>query len=211
VAEAAARMRGRLENLGYRASTGPLVWNRVKPQLRARAGAGTYPLIWAEAVRPNAFSFEYRARLDRSFVKVEPGQEHLLTARPCVLVQRTTAKEQRRRLIACAVPDSFLADWEAVVIENHVNVLWASGSGHVPPIALAAVLNTLAVDQVFRSLSGSVAVSATELHALPLPSRAVFEEIGELMAKPLRPAARERAVEELVAEAYGIRWSSLLA
>ncbi len=200
LAQNASRMTTRLESLGYRASTGPLVWNRVKRQLRSHPEPGAYPLIWAEAVRPNMFSFDYRNRAQRSFVVVPPGQDHLLTSRPCVLVQRTTAKEQRRRLIACAVPESFLAQWGAVVVENHVNVLWATSLGHVSAVALAAVLNTAVVDEVFRCLSGSVAVSATELHALPLPERAVLARIEELCRDP----GGEEAIEALVAGAYGV-------
>lgn len=211
LAQPASRMRTRLERLGYRASTGPLVWNRFKGQIRANPEAGSYPLIWAEAVRPNHFSFDYRARLDRGFFKVEDGQTHLLTTRPCVLVQRTTAKEQPRRLVACAVPEEFLAQWGAVVVENHVNVLWAPAAGHVSPATVAAVLNTSAVDEVFRCLSGSVAVSATELHALPLPPHAIFEEVEALLARSLPPDARNKAVEELVAQAYGTPSSSRVA
>lgn len=195
----ASRMPVRLETLGYRVSTGPLVWNRVKRRLRSRPEPGAYPLIWAEAVKPNAFCFDYKNRAARCFVAVAPGQEHLLTNQPCVLVQRTTAKEQRRRLIACAVPESFLAEWGAIVVENHVNVLWTTTLGHISPVALAAVLNTAVVDEVFRCLSGSVAVSATELHALPLPEPSVFALIEELCRQP----GSEAAIEDLVARAYG--------
>lgn len=205
--EHASRMATRLETLGYRASTGPLVWNRVKRQLRSRPEQGTYPLIWAEAVRPNELRFDYRARAERSFVAVPEGQDHLLTTRPCVLVQRTTAKEQRRRLIACAVPEAFVAQWGAIVVENHVNVLRATSRGQVSPAALAAVLNTAVVDEVFRCLSGSVAVSATELHALPLPEPEVFARIEELCREP----RNEAAIEKLVAEAYGARPDPRLA
>ncbi len=207
IVERASRMPDRLELLGYRASTGPLVWNRVKRQLRSRPELGAYPLIWAEAVRPNAFRFDYRIRAERSFVVVEAHQEHLLINRPCVLVQRTTAKEQRRRLIACAVPASFITQWGAMVVENHVNVLWAATAAYVSPIALAAVLNTAVVDEVFRCLSGTVAVSATELHALPLPGAAVFFEVDKLCQE----ADNQLAIEERVAKAYGVEQPSTLA
>jgi adenine-specific DNA-methyltransferase len=44
------RMRHRLTDWGYRVSTGPLVWNRHKDQLRVRLAENTFPLVWAEAV-----------------------------------------------------------------------------------------------------------------------------------------------------------------
>lgn len=205
------RLRTRLHHLGYKASTGPLVWNRHKTALRSSPTAATdYPLIWAEAVRPNRFSFEYRSRAHAPFVSVEADQSHLLDRGPCVLVQRTTAKEQRRRLVACAVPGDFLERWEYVVVENHVNILRTSGSSTVKPSALAAVLNTETVDQVFRCLSGSVAVSATELHALPLPPLDTFRQVELLLQRSspngqgeeLDPQTR-RAIEAVVAGAYG--------
>jgi len=205
LAEVAASLPTRLENLGYRASTGPLVWNRVKGQLQARPSKDSYPLIWAEAVHPNVFSFDYRARADKRFVRVKDSQDHLLLSRPSVLVQRTTAKEQPRRLVACAVPEDFLHEWGAVVVENHVNVLAAPVARNVSPRALAAVLNSRAVDQAFRCLSGSVAVSATELHALPLPGLDVFSEVEGLFSRGIPPQQRDETVEVLTARAYGIK------
>ena len=198
----------RLQDLGYKASTGPLVWNRHKEQLRRSARAGTHPVIWAEAVRRNRFCFDYRARADVRFIALRQGQEFLVDRGPVVLVQRTTAKEQDRRLVACAVPDSFLPARDGVVVENHVNVLRVIAENPVPPGALAAVLNTHAVDQVFRCISGSVAVSASELHALPLPPREVFEQVAVVLAAEPQSenlfAAAERTIEELVAKAYGM-------
>lgn len=207
LASRAGTLKTRLHHLGYKASTGPLVWNRHKSQLRSHFHDHAYPLVWAEAVRPNCFSFEYRSRAHSPYFAVLKDQDHLLDAAPCVLVQRTTAKEQDRRLVACAVPADFLEEWEKIVIENHVNVLRAVGGDPVDPAALAAVLNTSTVDQVFRCLSGTVAVSASELHALPLPPREVFEKVSVLLAKqPAREGLSieaQEAVESLVARAYG--------
>ena len=190
----------RLETLGFRASTGPLVWNRAKQQIRANPEPGTYPLIWAEGVRADGFSFDYKARSGRRFIKVGPEQEHLLTTQPCVLVRRVTAKEQPRRLIACAVPESFFAEWGAIVVENHVNVIWNQYPAKLSPKAIAAILNTAAVDEVFRCLSGSVSVSATEIHSIPLPDTLLLERIEE-MCKSRKDHA---AIEKLMAEAYGL-------
>jgi len=208
VVHEASTMDTRLHHLGYKASTGPLVWNRHKDQLRSSAEAGaTFPLVWAEAVRANCFRFQYSSRAHAPFVKVRSDQQHLLDSGPCVLVQRTTAKEQRRRLVACSVPESFFEQWKHIVVENHVNVLRATGSKAVEPAVLAAVLNTEAVDQVFRCLSGSVAVSATELHALPLPGPEVFDQVAALLLREPRGDVQSyaawEAVEMLVAEAYG--------
>jgi adenine-specific DNA-methyltransferase len=201
LAERAETLPTRLRDLGYKASTGPLVWNRHKDQLRGELERRAYPLIWAEAIKKNQFSFAYRSRAHAPFFALKDAQEHLLCGGPCVLVQRTTAKEQDRRLVACAVPPAFFLKWGKLVIENHVNVLHAQGSDPVDPLALAAVLNTGTVDQVFRCLSGTVAVSASELHAIPLPPRETFDEIAALLRGRGSPEAE---VEAIVARAYGI-------
>ena len=94
-------MASRLGDWGYEVSTGPLVWNRFKPQMRANAGCGLHPIIWAEAVTADGrFVFRADKKNHAPYFKPEKGDQWLIVERSCVLVQRTTAKEQPRRLIA---------------------------------------------------------------------------------------------------------------
>jgi adenine-specific DNA-methyltransferase len=83
-----------------------------------------------------------------------------------------------------------------VVVENHLNMVRAVGRPRVSPALLAAVLNSKVVDQVFRCISGSVAVSAFELGALPLPAAAEMAPL-EALAKGLDAAAFETALAAL--------------
>lgn len=177
-------MPARLVDWGYRVSTGPLVWNRHKQQLCEREGTNTLPLIWAEAVTGDG-RFHYRAekRNHKPLFRIGPGDEWLITRAPCVLVQRTTAKEQNRRLVAAALPDSFVSRHGGVVIENHLNMLRPTSDR--PPVSvtvLAAFLNSRIADSAFRCVSGSVAVSAFELEALPLPAPDDLHELEKLIA-----------------------------
>lgn len=176
-------MPDRLAEWGYAVSTGPLVWNRYKSQLHSRSKAGRYPLIWAEAVTADG-RFMFRAEKKNHEPYFEPGRgdDWLITRKPCVLLQRTTAKEQSRRLIASALPASFLDEHGAVVIENHLNMLRPIvGEPPVSPEVLAAFLNSGAADRAFRCVSGSVAVSAYELEALPMPSPDDMDELHRLV------------------------------
>jgi adenine-specific DNA-methyltransferase len=92
-----------------------------------------------------------------------------------VLLQRTTAKEQARRLIAAEMSSAFLAKHGAVTVENHLNMLVPTTSKPlVSPNLLSLFLNSVAADRAFRCISGSVAVSAYELESLPLPSGVAF-------------------------------------
>lgn len=202
LARGAQRMRHRLAHYGYRVSTGPLVWNRHKPSLRDRAGEGCYPLIWAESVRSDG-TFEFRAqkRNHKPYFEPLPSETWVVTDFPCVLLQRTTAKEQSRRLIAAEMPVSFVAKHRAVVVENHLNMIRPVNAGpSVSPAALAALLNTAVVDELFRCINGSVAVSAYELEALPLPSPEAMAEIECLVKR----RADRNVIEQAARRLYGV-------
>ncbi len=195
----------RLADYGYTVSTGPLVWNRHRASLRDRPGMGRYPLIWAESVRPDGvFSFRAEKRNHKPYFEPKPKEEWVVTEYPCVLLQRTTAKEQCRRLIAAELPASFIAEHGAVVVENHLNMIKPlDGTPKVAPAALAVLLNSDVVDQVFRCINGSVAVSAYELKALPLPLPENMAEIERLVNKRADRATLERAVERLYGREAG--------
>ena len=96
----------RISDYGYEVNTGQLVWNRHKEYLRAHPGAGRYPLVWAESIRPNEL-FEFKAgnRNHRRYFMPQPNQAHFVTNTACILLQRTTAKEQDRRLVAAERQD----------------------------------------------------------------------------------------------------------
>lgn len=192
-------MTHRLRDYGYEVSTGPLVWNRHKSQLRARPDSGTLPLIWAECVTPaGAFLFRADKKNHQPYFKPSDGDEWLITRSPCVLLQRTTAKEQNRRLIAAELPRRFLAGHGAVVIENHLNMIRPiNGAPRIAPKVLTAFLNSEVVDKVFRCFSGSVAVSAYELEALPLPPPESLNPIAELIGAVAGRVAIDQACARL--------------
>jgi adenine-specific DNA-methyltransferase len=193
-------MKHRLRDYGYEVSTGPLVWNRHKKQLSSRPGKGTLPLIWAECITANG-SFVFRADKKNHEPYFGPldGDDWLITRKPCVLLQRTTAKEQSRRLIAAELPRKFLSEHGAVVIENHLNMIRPiNDAPAVSPKVLSTFLNTEVVDKAFRCLSGSVAVSAYELEALPLPPPEALAPLAEL----IESAADRATIEEMCSRLF---------
>ena len=194
-----SRLPYRLADYGYTVSTGPLVWNRHKAGLRDEPGKGRYPLLWAESVRPNGvFEFRAQKRNHKPYFEPKEKENWVVTDHPCVLLQRTTAKEQCRRLIAAELPEQFIRKHGAVVVENHLNMIKPlKGIPKVSAAALAALLNSDVVDQVFRCINGSVAVSAYELQALPLPSPDETRDIEKLVEGRARREVVEQAVERL--------------
>lgn len=194
----AGRSPFRLASYGYGVSTGPLVWNRHRDQLSSRPGPDTFPLIWAESVTSDG-SFDFRAekRNHAPYCRLRGEIDRwLVVSSPCVLVQRTTSKEQNRRLIAAPLPTEFLLRHGAVVVENHLNMVYPlDAEPRITLAALAALLNSRIADQLFRCISGSVAVSAYELAALPLPPPDVLSGIDELLRQGAAASAVERAIE----------------
>jgi adenine-specific DNA-methyltransferase len=190
----------RLADWGYAVSTGPLVWNRHKQQLATRPGAKRFPLIWAEAVTSDG-RFEWRANKKNHTMYFEARRDDdwLITNKPCVLVQRTTAKEQARRLIAATLPMEFVVRHGAVVVENHLNMVCPTSSRPAVSVeVLAAFLNSGAADRAFRCVSGSVAVSAYELQAVPLPAPEQMQAVARLA----RAGASRERIEDACASLY---------
>jgi len=198
----AEEMKLHLADLGYEVSTGPLVWNRHKGQLSRQSGKNAFPLIWAESVQSNGrFRFAHEKRNHVPYFRLLPGQGHLLTTAPCVLVQRTTAKEQHRRIIAARLPPTFVEKHGGVVIENHLNVVRpANGQPAVDLDTLAALLNSTAIDELFRCISGSVAVSAYEILSMPLPSR---DRLDDLQRR-VRDGAPRDLIDSFISSVYGL-------
>lgn len=204
-----AGMPTRLADLGFAVSTGPLVWNRHKSQLRDKPTKKTLPLVWAESVSQAGFAFAADRRGHVPYIALEAGQGHLVVDRSCILLQRTTSKEQDRRLIGAVVPADFIRQHGGMVVENHLNMvlpatpLWSACSLDV----IAVLLNSRVLDRVFRCISGSVAVSAYEVNALPLPTPTELERIERLIASNAPAEFLERAV----ADCYGVQSSGVAA
>lgn len=194
----------RLTDYGWGISTGPLVWNRHKKQLRSKAVKNAIPIIWAEAVTPaGGFDLRYQKRSDKSWLVPRVTDDALLVTQRVGLLQRTTAKEQDRRLIATCLPQDLLDRYGAVTVENHVNMIRHLDEDTAPTVSLETIvmlLNSPVVDQAFRCVSGSVAVSAFELESgLPLPGPKAMASIEKAMKHGVSLAV----VHNLIEKAYG--------
>lgn len=95
--EQASGLPSRHTDHGWRMSTGPLVWNRQRDRLHDTPAPGRLPVVWASDVRPGVGAETPRTR---RWIEIDPGQDWLVIDRPAVLVQRTTAPEQPRRIVA---------------------------------------------------------------------------------------------------------------
>lgn len=164
-------MPSRLSDWGYSVSTGPLVWNRKKAKLHNDARKDSVPVVWAEAVcGQGKFRLKPKKRHHAAFYEPSGPLDSNLVTTPCLLLQRTTAKEQDRRLISAVLRASVIKAHGAVTVENHLNmVIAAKRRPPVPMKVLSAFLASETADRVIRCINASVALSASEIETMPLP------------------------------------------
>ncbi|WP_244236152.1 Eco57I restriction-modification methylase domain-containing protein [Micromonospora inaquosa] len=191
VAAAASVMTESLGSFGWKASTGPLVWNRRSDDLYAAWGSNRSHVIWAADLDGGILHRDKARDAMRYLALTKPSDGKVMVLdQPAVLVQRTTAPEQTRRIVAAHLDlEALVARHGRVTVENHVNVLRPSGPDPVLTLeAMTRLLATKTMDQVIRCISGSVAVSAYELESIPLPDLEVVRAWNELEGAALEAA-----------------------
>jgi adenine-specific DNA-methyltransferase len=188
------------------ARTGPIVWNRVKPLLRPRPGEGRLPLVWATDVGRCRFALATAGDARPAYLEETAKVRDLATVGPSLLIQRVTADEQARRIVASR---SGLPTRQRYFVENHLNLLQPAPAARIDLGYLLGVLSSDVVEFLFRSMNGNTQVSVTELNLLPVPrgrfETAIAQATADLEhAGPRRRADLEEDLNERVARAYGL-------
>lgn len=164
-----------IADYGYRMRVGKIVPTREGDRLYADAAPGRLPVLWASDVRPDgSFAFQSGTRTSDAawYAPVDPAKVLYASFGRSVLVQRTSNRDQQRRLNAAAITPEFAAKHveRGYVAENHVIVIEPiPGEVAVAPEVLAALLNSAAINRRFSAVSGSFSVSARLLARLALP------------------------------------------
>jgi adenine-specific DNA-methyltransferase len=167
-----------LEAYGYVPRVGPYVWNRdprrkllATPKGRLRRKA--VPILWASHIRRGkAFRFVATSRnVGRArFIVPRAKDASGFLTQGCVLIQRTSTRAQKNRLLATAVPDSFFRRYRRAVAENHVIALLpVSNRPAVSPKRLANILNQATVDRQIAEITGTANITVDGLKRLRLP------------------------------------------
>lgn len=205
LAKSCGELAHRLKDVGYTVSTGPLVWNRHKSKLFYEHVEGCVPVIWAECVNPSGtgeFIFKASLRNHAPWFKPSTRDEANIVRFSCILLQRTTSLEQSRRLIAAELPQSFIEKHGgAVTVENHLNMVKAIPGREplISPRVITALLNSTVVDQVFRCMNGSTAVSAYELESMPIPPPEALLRLEKMIARRAKQETIDKAITEMYA------------
>lgn len=210
--EVLTRVRRRSKPLadhGLKASTGRLVWNRVKEHLRTAPEPDALRVYWPANVRPGAFDPSVLEKAKPNYAVLNDRTRGALS-RPedLVVTKRTSAKEQARRIEAGFVAGDHPGLAGGFFLENHLNFVRRI-SGSVDLRVVSAVLNASITNALFAMVNGNTQVSATELMHLPLPENLADPELVDLAvgldatSLPERPALTE-AFERALWEAYGL-------
>ena len=193
------KMPGRFNRYGFEIITGQLVWNRNKERMCSEHIPGSYPIIWADAIGTDG---EIRLISNRPhrllYFMPSDVQEFLITTKPCILIKRTTAKEQKRRIFASILSQNLIVNNGGVVIENHVNII--KPTSEKTPISLGTLvtlLNSDMFDMIYRLISGSVAVSAFELNNIPLPSLSSMKKLEKQISHNASKEIIEKSIKKM--------------
>lgn len=193
-----------LTSYGYRAKTGYFVWNRSRDRLfdRTEPVQGEIPLIWAHNIRQGQHVLP-RSRptspatngASVSFVRVPPKSPAIQRG-PTIVLQRTTNRSQNKRLVCGVVPQSVTDRYGGYVTENHTILVTADPEKAqlVSLELLVSILNSAAVDRIYRRVSGTVSISTKVLQNLALPP---LERLREFLDAGL-------ALEDAIERAYEI-------
>jgi adenine-specific DNA-methyltransferase len=162
-----------LEDYGYIAKTGYFVWNREKHRYRIgkKPRKNEVPLFWAHNVRANSKCLPQDGDAGCiGFAKI-PQDSVVIIRSDAILLQRTSNRRQKHRLIAATVRQPKVIGGQGFISENHTILLVPDPLKRqlLPLGVLCRLLNTVAVDARFRRMSGSVSVSTKALRHLPLP------------------------------------------
>lgn len=178
-----------LADLGISVSTGPVVEFRLKPYIHRTAAPGTVPLIYPAHFQRGYVSWPRPNGKKPNALEDKPATRKWLMPQGCyTLTRRFSSKEERRRIYA-AVYDPARVDTEHVGFENHLNVFHENGRGLPPLLArgLCLYLNSTVIDRYFRLFNGHTQVNASDLRALPYPSRATLIALGEQASEDALP------------------------
>ena len=171
----------RFADLGISISTGRVVGFRSKERLHTRAEIGDAPMILPRHCRGGFVVWPQESRgVSNGLEATGPDDDLLMPSGWYVLVNRFSAKEDRRRIMASLFdPNRVASDY--VAFDNKLNVFHERNTGLPEFVAkgLAVFLNSSVVDYYFRQFSGHTQVNAGDLRTLRFPTADALFRLGK--------------------------------
>ena len=175
-----SKLRCKLADLGLEVSTGRVVDFRAKQALQMLPATNTVPLIYPCHFKDGYVAWpKMPSRKPNALAFGKDTQSLMVPSAIYVLTKRFSAKEERRRVVACIYDPTRISS-KLVGFENHLNYFHHGGNGLSLKFArgLAAYLNSTVLDVYFRQFNGHTQVNATDLRQLPYPTSQKLEALG---------------------------------
>ena len=169
-----------LADLSVSVSTGRVVGFRAKERLHVEAIDGDAPLIFPRHFADGFVAWPKASGSKPNALAVRgPDDDLLFPAGWYVLINRFSAKEEKRRVVA-ALYDPSRIDAESVAFDNKLNVLHHKNAGLSEDLAkgLTIFLNSTVIDAYFRQFSGHTQVNAGDLRSMHFPDANELEQLG---------------------------------
>ena len=170
-----------LPEINLRMHTGIIVDFRTKEVLRNELEDDSYPLLYSQHIKDGRVVWPQGK--EGEVIKTEK-EGYLQKNSDFLLVKRFTSKEEDRRLQCGIYLKQRYAQFKYISTQNKVNFIKCDS----PCITygLYVLLNSTLYDCYYRILNGSTQVNSSEINQMPIPERAIIEEMGrELMHKQL--------------------------
>ncbi len=200
--------------VGFKAKTGQIVWNRLKGHFMEDEGSDTRPMLWANNIKKFGFCFSGDKSSQKKWIRVDSATQGLMIKGKIILVKRITAKEQSRRITATIPYPLYEAGYQEYFLENHANFIVKENSAS--PIEyeyILAHLNSKLYDYVFRQVNGNTQVSASELNVFPINIYADQDPVIKIIKNILHLKESngninvlelEQTIDDLIFNIYGL-------
>jgi adenine-specific DNA-methyltransferase len=198
-----------LASLGYKVSTGPVVYFRKTEFLKKANNAGCVPLIWLNNISKYNISHPLNGKSKEQFIQHSDRSDSILIDNTnMILVRRFTTKEDSSRIVAASHLKKNMIEYPKLGIENKLNYI-VKTSGKLTDeetLAITAILNSAIYNEYFRIFNGNTQVSATELKKMPFPDTLTLRSIGKKI-KSLR-IKNDKKIDNIVIKAIFGKFSN---
>jgi adenine-specific DNA-methyltransferase len=175
-----------LTSLGYKVSTGPIVYFRKTEFLQKEKKRNSVPLYWLDNVKK--FNIEHPLNgksKEQFFANNEDSKPVLIDNRNLVLVRRFSSKDDSSRLIAAVHSKKASNIYSKIGVENKLNYI-TKVDGNITiseALGITSLLNSYIYDEYFKTFNGNTQVSASELKKIPFPETSTIKFIGSRVSR----------------------------
>jgi len=185
--------------ISCKATTGQIVWNRLKPFLGTKPNGHNLPLLKGDYIK----RYSFKSKKEHIYLDINKKTEMFIIDKPVIIAGRITATEQTRRIIAAISKMT-----SPYFVENHCNI--ADCKKPIVDIRyLLAIINSMLTDYIFRKINGNTQVSATEINFFNIKRSKREDEIISLVDQisnkeidPQKKMEIEKEIDEIIFGIY---------